>query len=120
MIHQREAVARALSGVCACVVYGYPLDFMPRELLSWRESDSRCHARADGRELLTELRYSLDIFAQSTARADELLDVADARLSALGFSRQSAVWQLEKQHALVHLSASYRVVADARGQVYGE
>ena len=99
-------------------MYGYPRSFTGGEIISWRESGNFTHARADGREYLAELNYAVEIFAGSAERAAELLYGVDARLQNLGLRRQSAAEQFERDLSICHVSARYRALADAQGNIY--
>lgn len=118
MISIKEEVRKALSGVCDGLVYGYPRSFADIPLLAWRESLNRCHAQADGREHLAELNYTVDIFAGDSAAANELLTAADDRLAALGLRRENAAEQYDGDLRAAHITARYRALADAQGNIY--
>ena len=108
----------ALEGAAQSVVYGYPRDAARRELIAWRESANRRYAQADGAEHLAELNYALEIFAPAAERAAELLAEADKRMSAIGLRREAAAEQFERDVGICHVSARYRALADAAGNVY--
>lgn len=118
MIDLKRQVKAALEGVCASVVYGDPRDFARQELVSWRESENCRYAQADGREYLAELRYALEIYAPGAEAAGNLLAEVDDRMCALGLCRESAVEQFEQDFDVSHISARYRALADAAGNVY--
>lgn len=118
MISLKEQVHAALDGVCSQLVYGYPRSFTGSEMIFWRESANRTYARADAGEHLAELNYDLEIFAGSAERAGELLAAVDARLQGIGLRRESAAEQFERDLGISHVSARYRALADARGNVY--
>lgn len=118
MISLKEQVCAAITGVCGEVVYGYPRSFTGKEMIFWRESENACFARADGREHLAELNYSLEIFAPGAERASALLEAADARLRGMGLRREAAAQQFEPDLGVSHVSARYRALADAQGNIY--
>ena len=118
MIHLKAQVHRALEGICPEVIYGYPRDYTGGEVISWRESENRRHAQADGREHLVELRYMIEIFAGCAERAAELMEAVDARMQEAGLRREAAVEQYEKDAALCHTSVRYRALADVAGNIY--
>ena len=118
MISLKRKVKSALEGVCPEVICGYPRGFTGGKLVSWRESASRCHAQADGREHLAELNYTLDIFSDSPESASELLAAADGRMLDAGFRREAAQEQLEKDLSVSHITARYRALADREGNIY--
>lgn len=118
MISLKEKVRDALAGCCDALVYGYPRDFTGGKLIAWRESDSRRHAQADGREYLAELNYTLEIFAPGPEEAEALLEAADERMRAAGLRREAAARQFEADAGTSHISARYRALADASGGVW--
>lgn len=118
MISLKKAVHAALSGVCSQVVYGYPRSFTGKEMIFWRESENRRHAQADGSEYLAEVNYTLEIFASGAEEAGALLQEADARMQGMGLRREAAAEQFEPDLGISHISARYRALADARGNIY--
>ena len=118
MITLKRQLAAALEGVCARVVFGWPGDFAAAPLLCWREVGNRRHAQADGAEYLAELEYSVDIFAAAPEEAGEILSLADARLQDIGLRREACAEQFEEDGALSRISARYRALADAEGNIY--
>lgn len=113
-----RAVCAALEGACGEVIFGYPKDLTSDSFLCWRGSGNRCYARADGREHLTELEYTLDAFAPSAGEAWALLEEGDARMQSIGLRRQSAAEIWEQDSALCRVNARYRALADGKGNVY--
>jgi len=118
MISLKERIRDALSGVCEVVVYGYPRDFTGNTLVSWRESANRRHAQADGREHLAELNYTLEVFASGPEAATELMGRADERMLNMGMRRENMAEQFEQDLGISHISARYRALADAQGNIY--
>ena len=117
MITLKQKVQTALSSVGAAV-YGYPRNIASLPLLSWRESENRRHAQADGREHLAELNYTLEIFASDCEAANGLLERVDAALCGMGFRRESSAEQFEADPSVAHITARYRALADAQGNIY--
>ena len=118
MIGLKDAVRDALDGACEAVIYGYPRDLAGRRLIAWRESANRRYAQADGREHLAELNYTLEIFDPEAEGAAGLLAEADARMQRAGFRREAAAEQFERDAGICHMTARYRALADAGGNVY--
>lgn len=118
MIDLKNEVKAALESVCSKVIYGDHRGFAEQELICWRESANRRFAQADGREYLTELNYTLEIYAPGAEAAAALLTAADAQMCALGFRREAAAEQFEHDLSVSHVSARYRALADAQGKVY--
>ena len=118
MITLKERVFSAIGGLCGDVVYGTPGDFIAPEKIVWRESRNRVFARADGREHLAELNYTLDIFCRSPEAAAELFSRADENMARAGFRRESAEEMFETDTGIHHISARYRALSDADGNTY--
>lgn len=118
MISLKKQLHAALQGICPQVVYGYPRSFTGKTMVFWRESENRRHAQADGGEYLAELNYTLEIFAPGAEAAAALLETADARLQGMGLRREAAAEQFEQDLGISHISARYRALADARGNIY--
>lgn len=118
MITLKDKVFSAIGGLCGDVVYGTPGDFITPERIVWRESRNRRHAQADGREYLAELNYTLDIFARTPEDAAGLFARADQSMAQAGFRRENAEELFEKDSGVCHISARYRALADAEGNVY--
>lgn len=118
MITLKKMLYSALTGVCGAVVFGYPKDFTALPLLSWRESGNRRHAQADGKEYLAELEYTIDCFAPSPEEVSALHAAADERLLGLGLRREALTEIFDPDSAVCHISARYRALADAQGNIY--
>lgn len=118
MISLKKQLHAAIHGLCPQTAYGYPRSFTGSTVIFWRESENRRHAQADGGEYLAELNYTLEIFAPGAEDASALLEAADARLQAMGLRREAAAEQFEPDPGVSHISARYRALADARGNIY--
>ena len=118
MVTLKQLVCDALSGACARVVYGRPACFRQYPLLCWRESLNRCFAQAEGKEYLTEVNYTLDIFAASPESAGEIAARADARMRDAGFRRDGACELFETDRQIAHVNLRYRALADINGGVW--
>lgn len=112
----RTQVKGALTGVCACVIYGYPTDMAGIPRVCWRESENRRYAQADGIEHLTELNYTVDIFAAAEEGADGIADLCDSALTDIGLRREGLRRGYDEYGA--HLTLRYRALADADGNIY--
>jgi len=117
MITLKKEVQAALSAACENLIYGYPRYFEALPLIAWRESLNRRHAQADGAEYLSELNYTLEIFAPSSESANELLISADNALIRMGMRRENAAEQFEADASLSHITARYRCLADEQGNI---
>ena len=118
MIDLKQQVYSALEGVCDSLVYGYPRSYAGGRMIFWRESANFRYAQAGGEEYLAELNYTLEIFAAGAEAAAALLKEADARLQGIGFRREASAEQFEQDLGVSHISARYRALADAQGNIY--
>lgn len=118
MITLKTTVSDALAGACGKVIYGWPRDFAGNEFIAWRESGSREYAQADAAEYLAELNYTLEIFARSPEGVSALLTEADTRMRSAGFRRESAAELYDEDTQFCRVSARYRALADADGNIY--
>lgn len=113
-----ETVKELLSGVCGQVFYYYPASWLRLPCVAWRESGNRELARADGREHLTELTYTIDIWSDSAEKNAELAEMIQARLGAKLFMRTYSADLYETGPRLHHRVLRYRAVAGADGRIY--
>ena len=118
MITLKQTVCSALSGACGSVIYGWPRDFTGDAFIAWREVGSREYAQADAAEYLAELIYALEIFARTPEDAAGLLSEADGRMRNAGFRRESAAELYDEDTRFCRVSARYRALADASGNIY--
>ena len=118
MITLKDRVYSAVGGLCGDVIYGTPGDFTTPERIVWRESRNRVFGRADGREHLAELNYTLDICARSPEAAAEIFARADENMAQAGFRREAAEEMFERDTGVAHISVRYRALSDAEGNIY--
>lgn len=118
MITLRQTVHDALFGACDCVIFGWPKDFTGSTFIAWRETGSREYAQADAAEYLAELNYTLDIFAETPEEASALLEEADERMRGAGLRRESAAEIYDEDTNTSRVTARYRALADADGNIY--
>ena len=84
----------------------------------YREKQSRCVGRADGRDFLFEGEWEITLFARDAGALDGLFDAVDARLLAARFTRSSFKEEYSKQLRAHTLTAVYRCVHDSRNNIY--
>ena len=118
MVSLCEVVRDALRGVCGQVYYFYPASWVRLPCVAWRESGNRELARADGREHLTEVTYTIDIWSDSAERNHEMALRIHERMAAEHFMRTYSADIFEKSTRLHHRVLRYRAVAGADGKVY--
>ena len=116
MISLKSTVKGLLEATGAAVWYFYPQSWLKLPAVSWRESQNREIAQADGREHLAELEYTVDVWAKSPAEAHELAERIDAALASMRLKRNYAADLFES--GMHHRVARYRCVADGLGRIY--
>lgn len=116
MISLKHRVKEILTGTGAAVWYFYPQSWLKLPAVSWRESQNRELAQADGREHLAELEYTVDIWAKSPAQVHGVAEAIDAALCAVRFRRSYSADLFEA--GMHHRAVRYRCVADAEGRIY--
>lgn len=117
MITIKQEVKEVLSAV-GKAVYGFPRGYVDAPFIAWRESLNRLFAQADGQEHLSELNYTVDVFARDNGEAGEWFARIDAALRALGLRRESMAELFDGDEGLCHISLRYRCLADAQGRIY--
>lgn len=116
MITLKSAVGEILASTGAKVWYFYPQSWLKLPAVSWRESQNRELAQADGREHLAELEYTVDVWAKSPAEVHQLAEEIDAAMTSVRLRRSFA--QDLYESGMHHRAVRYRCVADAEGRIY--
>lgn len=111
-----NAVKELLDGTGAAVWYFYPQSWLRLPAISWRESRNRELAQADGREYLTELEYTVDVWDKSPERVRSLAEDVDGALCAMRLRRDYAADLFES--GMHHRTMRFRCVADSEGRIY--
>ena len=112
MISLSDAVRTALERTGARTAYFYPKDFSVLPLVAWRESGNRQFAQADGAECLTEVEYSVDVWATGPAQCAALAEAVQAALDALGLRREFCADLFDQESGAFHRALRYRGVTD--------
>lgn len=116
MISLKNTVKELLASTGAAVWYFHPQSWLKLPAVSWRESQNREFAQADGREHLAELEYTVDVWAKSPAQVHDLADAIDAAFASVRLRRNYAQDLFEA--GMHHRVVRYRCVADAEGRIY--
>ena len=114
----RKTVKRLLAGICSNVFYFYPASWVRLPCVAWRESGNRELARADGREILTECTYTVDIWSDSPQTNADLADEIMTRMSVSRLTRTYSADVFETSTRLHHRVLRFRAVVDEDGNVY--
>lgn len=116
IITLKNTVKGLLEATGAAVWFFHPRSWVKLPAVSWRESQNRELAQADGREHLALLEYTVDIWAKSPAEAQELAERIDAAFASARLRRDYSgdLFEAGMHHRVVR----YRCVADAAGRIY--
>lgn len=116
MITLKNTVREIMASTGAAVWYFYPQSWLKLPAVSWRESQNREIAQADGREHLAELEYTVDVWAKTPAQVQSLAEQIDAAMTSVRLKRSFA--QDLYEAGMHHRAVRYRCVADAQGRIY--
>ena len=116
MISRRVAAGLSATGFEARHAYSQFWSRAP--VIVWRESGNRSAARADGSELLSELEYTLDIYALAQEEGTRMAEASDAAMTELGLQRTYATELFESDVKLHHRVMRYRCIVDEQGNIY--
>jgi len=90
MIDMAPDVKAALLTVCNDVVFHWPESFARKPCISYFEMHNGEYDHADDGEYMTEIHFTVDIWARTGAEASALASAAAKAMRAIGFSRQNA------------------------------
>ncbi len=116
MITIAPRVKELLVQTGAAVWYFYPASWLTLPAISWRESQNRELAQADGRERLANLEYTIDVWAKSPEETRALADRLDELLCGIRLRRDYAEDLFDS--GMHRRALRYRCAADAAGRVY--
>ena len=100
------------------VSYRYPAAWNAFPCLAWAETGNRVQAQADGREYLTELTYTVDIWAEGPEGLAAAGAAVDAQLAGAGLRRTFAQDLYEDKTRLHHRAMRYRALVDPAGDIW--
>lgn len=118
MLSLNYVVMDALKTVGVKMFYYYPASWITLPCMAWRESSNRELARADGREQLAEIVYTIDIWSDSAEENSSIGARVDALMTQAGFRRSYCADHYEPTARLHHRIIRYRAVAGADGRIY--
>lgn len=118
MITIASDVRALLESACANVWYFYPQSWAKLPAVSWRESENRELAQADGGEHLAQLEYTVDVWSRSPAENARLAGLIDARMASMRLRRTYGEDLFDQAAGMHQRHLKYRCVADAAGSVY--
>ena len=118
MVSLGKTVRALLESAGVVTWYFYPQSWLRLPAISWRESGNRELAQADGREHLSELEYTVDVWSKSPEEVQTLARTVDEKLASIRLRRDFAQDLFDPATGIYHRSARYRCVADGKGNVY--
>ena len=118
MISLQSTVKNILLGTGEKVYYHYPASWISLPLITWRETGNRVLYRADGREYLTELTYSVDVWAKTPEETARISEKIDDGMAELKMRRDYSADLYETSTRYHHRAMRYRVAVDAQGNTY--
>jgi len=113
-----ERVKELLECACRTVYYHYPAAWSQLPCISWRESGNRELMQADGREALSEVTYTVDVWARLPAEVHEIGERVDKYFAAIRLRREYSADLYESSTGYHHKTMRYRAVIDPEGRIY--
>jgi len=101
-------VYTALTGTGYAVHYFYPQDGFTLPCITWRESNNREWAQADGNEYLTEVEYTVDCWATTPEATATMGAAVDVKMATLRLKRTFSYDLYEADTRVHHKNMRYR------------
>jgi hypothetical protein len=106
----QSEVYTALQGTGYSVSYAYPQEGVSLPCVSFYEANNREFAQADGNEYLTEVEYTIDIWASTPETTGAMALVIDDSLAALRLKRTFSHDLYETDSKIHHKNMRYRAI----------
>ena len=103
-------VYTALTGTGYAVHYFYPQDGFTLPCITWRESNNREYAQADGNEYLTEVEYTVDCWATTPEETATMGAAVDVKMATLRLKRTFSYDLYEADTRVHHKNMRYRAL----------
>lgn len=103
-------VYTALSGTGYTVLYMYPQGETSVPCVTWYESNNREYGQADGVEFVTEVEYTIDIWATTPEATATMALAVDTALAALRLKRTFSYDLYESDTRVHHKNMRYRAL----------
>lgn len=101
-------VYTALQGTGYSVSYFFPQTSTPLPRISFYESNNHEYGQAEGREFVTEVEYTIDLWANTPEKTGEMAIAVDAKLAALRLRRTFSFDLYEQDTRIHHKNMRYR------------
>ena len=112
-------VYTALSGTGYKVLYMYPQGEMKVPCVTWYESNNREYGQAGGKEFVTEVEYTIDIWAMTPEATATMASAVDTALAALRLKRTFSYDLYEQDTRVHHKNMRYRgLIHIAQQKIY--
>ena len=103
-------VYTALSDTGYTVHYFYPQTSTTPPYITWYESNNREHGQANGVEFVTEVEYTIDIWATTPEATATMASAVDTALAALRLKRTFSYDLYESDTRVHHKNMRYRAL----------
>lgn len=103
-------VYTALQGTSYTVLYMYPQGETSVPCVTWYESNNREYGQADGNEFVTEVEYTIDIWAMTPETTATMASAVDTALAALRLKRTFSYDLYEADTRVHHKNMRYRAL----------
>lgn len=103
-------VYAALNGAGYSAFYFYPQASATLPYITWRESLNREHGQADGNEFVTEVEYTIDVWATTPEATATMASAVDTALAALRLKRTFSHDLYESDTRVHHKNMRYRAL----------
>lgn len=103
-------VYTALVGTGYPVAYFFPQDASVFPRITFYESNNREYGQAEGREFVTEVEYTIDLWATTPEKTAEMAQAVDLALAALRLKRTFSYDLYEQDTRIHHKNMRYRAL----------
>lgn len=118
MISLQPEVYAALQATGYTPTYFYPAANTSLPCISFYEADNSERQRADGNEALTNVEYTIDLWATTPETTATMALAVHTRLAALRMRRTFSHDLYEPETGIHHKTMRYRACVDTAGIIY--
>lgn len=89
MINIKPQILSALENIpdIAQVCKEFPEDFASMPTITYKIEDNSVHTKCEGQELLSNIRFQIDVWAESASEGSSICFQVDSIFSEMGFER---------------------------------
>ncbi|TDT63425.1 tail completion protein gp17 [Fonticella tunisiensis] len=113
MINIKPLILSALetiSGI-AQICKDFPKDFAKMPTITYKIEDNSTHTRVDGKEVLSNIRFQIDVWAERASEGSAICSKVDEIFSGMGFERN--FYQDIEDGELNHSIMKYHGIVDS-------